>query len=100
VPHNIVVALQCPGRVREIDIDIGVTSSMIGPISKLMQEPLLELERIRIVSRGDTGPQVDGTFLGGSAPRLREVQLNGVAIPSLALRQFLSSTNNLVILEL
>ncbi|KAI0294161.1 hypothetical protein BC826DRAFT_1012684 [Russula brevipes] len=98
VLHNILVALQRPGRVR--DIDIGVTSSMIGPIFELMQEPFLELERIRIVSRDGTGSQVDGTFLGGSAPRLREIELRYVAISSSALRQLLPSTNNLVKLEL
>ena len=96
--RNIVAALRHPDRVCEIDLD--VTGSTIGSIVELIQEPFLSLERIRITSKDATGPPVLTRFLGGSAPRLEEIELCDVAIPFPALRRLLLSTTNLINLEL
>jgi hypothetical protein len=102
MPRNIVVALRHPDRLSEIDLY--VTSSMTGPIIEMMQKPCQELESIRIgVQYSDAmGPSrvTHNAFLGGSAPRLREIGLHGVLLPFPAIRQVLSSTNNLVDLRL
>ena len=96
--RNIVAALRHPDRVCKIELD--VTGSTIGSIVELIQEPFLSLERIQITSKDATRLPVLTAFLGGSAPRLVEIVLWGVAIPFPALRRLLLSTNNLINLEL
>jgi hypothetical protein len=104
MPRNIVVALRHPDRLLEIDLH--VTSSMNGPVIEMMQKPCQELESIRVgVQDSDAmGPPesrvVHNAFLGGSAPRLREIGLHGAALPFPEIRQVLSSTNNPVDLRL
>ena len=98
--RNITAALDHPDRVCEIDLD--VTSLTFGSIFESIQEPFPSLERltIEINCKDVTPPPVLTTFLGGSAPRLEEASLYGVAIPFPALRRLLLSTNNLVSLKL
>ena len=97
---NIVAALRRPDRVCEIDLNVTIVTT--GPIVELIQEPFLLLERVKmkITHNGATTPPVFTTFLGGSAPRLEEIELDGVTIPFPALRRLLLSTNNLVRLTL
>ena len=100
LPRNVVVALHRPDRLCEIYLD--VTSSMTRPIVEAIQKPFRALESIRITVRNATGPSilVRNAFLGGSAPHLREIELDGIAFPFSAIRQVLLSTNNLVELRL
>ena len=100
LPNNIIVALHHPGRV--YGIDLVLPSSLAGPIAKAIQEPLQALECIRITVENATGPPmiVREAFLGGSTPHLREIKLDGIAIPFPQIRQVLLSTNNLVELHL
>jgi hypothetical protein len=75
----------------------------MGPIVEAMQEPFQSLEYIRITATNAAEPPVlvREAFLGGSAPRLREIKLDGIAFPFSAIRQvFSSSANTLVELHL
>jgi hypothetical protein len=100
LPGNIVVALRRPDRLCEIDFD--VTNSMTGSIVELIQKPCQALESIRIRVKDAKGPSivVRNAFLGGSAPHLREIKLDGISLPFPEIRQVLLSTNNLVDLHL
>ncbi len=97
---NIIVALRRPDRVCQIDFTL--SSSLIRSIVSTIQEPFPELECIRIKVQDTTGRPLAfrGSFLGGSAPRVRDIHLDGVAIPFPAMRQVLLSTNSLVRLRL
>ena len=94
------VALRRPDRLCEIDLHVAV--SMLAPIVEMTQKPCKALESIRITVETPTGPSilVRNAFLGGSAPNLREIKLDGIAIPFPAIQQVLLSTNNLVSLYL
>jgi hypothetical protein len=98
--RNVLDALRRPDRLCEIDLQ--VTSSMTGSIAEVMQKPCQALECIRITVKYATEPPspVRNAFLGGSAPHLREIKLDGIAFPFPALRQVLLSTNSLVGLHL
>jgi hypothetical protein len=93
------VALRRPDRLCEIDLN--VTGSMTRSIIEAIQKPCQVLECIRITVKEVTEPPLVGNaFLGGSAPQLREVKLDGIAFPFPAIRKVLLSTNNLVDLHL
>jgi hypothetical protein len=99
LPKNIIAALRRPDRVYEIDLTL--PSSLIGSIVEAIQEPFQALECIRITvkDKDSTRPPmlVREAFLGGSAPRLREIKLDGIAFPFPIIQQILSSAaNNLV----
>jgi hypothetical protein len=104
LPNNIIAALRRPGRVYEIDLVL--PGLLFGSLVEVIQEPFQTLECIRITFKGVTGPPssspppVHNPFLGGSAPHLREIKLDGFALPFSAMRQVLLSTNNLVDLHL
>ena len=100
MPSNVMVALHHPHRLCEIDLD--VTSSMAGSFFEAIQKPcqLLECIRITVKDAMEPRPLVRDAFLGGSAPHLREIKLDGTAVPFPEIRQVLSSTNNLVELHL
>jgi hypothetical protein len=97
LPDNVVVALRHPARVCEIDLVL--QSSSMGSIVEAMQEPFQSLECIRIAVKNATGPPilVREAFLGGSAPPLREIKLDGIAFPFPAIRQALSSSANILV---
>jgi len=93
---NITAALQQRDRVCE-------TSPLVkGPlfekVSQIMQEPFPLLERLALWSCDSAVLVLPSTFLGGSAPRLRVLHLDGIAFS--ALPRLLSSTTDLVVLQL
>jgi hypothetical protein len=95
------LTLRHPNRLREIDLR--VPSSMTGPIVEMVPKPCSALESIRIVVKDATGPSIPvlDEFLGGSAPHLREIKLDGISLPFPEIRRVLSSSNfNLVQLHL
>jgi len=97
LPKNIIVALRRPDRVCELDLVL--SSSVIESIVPVIQEPFQALECLRITVKNAAKPPglFTGPFLGGSAPHLKEIKLDGVAFPFPEIRQVLSSTtNNLV----
>ncbi|KAI0272107.1 hypothetical protein BGY98DRAFT_1002546 [Russula aff. rugulosa BPL654] len=97
MPRNILVALRCSHRI--CDINLSVTSSMTGSIVELIQKPCPALEKIRLIVKDAMGPStipVHNAFLGGSAPRLREIELQGIALPFPEIRRVLFSAHNLL----
>ena len=100
LPKNIATALCYPDRVREIDL--GLTSTTVGSIVDAIKKPFQTLEYIRITIKDATGSPLlfrEG-FLGGSAPLLREITLDGINFPFPEIKKVISSTNNLVELNL
>ena len=100
IPKNVMAALRRPDRLCEIDFH--VTSSMLASIVEVTQKPCQALEIIRITVEDSTGPSVlvGKRFLGGSAPHLRKIKMDGVPLPFPEIRQVLLSTNNLVELHI
>ena len=101
LPDNIAAALRHWDRICEIDI--GVSRALAGPIVEVIHEPPLQaLKSIRVTVENATEPPllIRNSLLGGSAPHLREIKLDGIAFPFPAVQQVLSSTNSLVELHL
>lgn len=98
LPDNIISALRRPGRVREIDLVL--PWSLMQSTIEMIQEPFQALERIRLTAKNAVTRQpllASEELLGGSAPRLREIKLDGIAFPFPTIRQLLSSAaDNLV----
>jgi hypothetical protein len=98
LPDNIIAALECRDRVSQIHLSL--TCSQCEKLATVIQEPLPALTRldlVRVYGLGDenyeTMPVLPATFLGGSAPRLQSLTLNGVPFPTLP--QLLLSCNDL-----
>jgi hypothetical protein len=70
---------------------------MLASVAQVTQKMCQALESIRITVEAPTGPSIlfDYAFLGGSAPHLREIELDGIAFPFPAIRRVLLSTKNL-----
>ena len=100
LPKNFILALRCPDRVREIELVL--PRSLIGPIVEVIVGPFQALECVQIEVKNATEPPmlVREAFLGGSAPRLRVIKLDGIAFPFSAIRQVLLSSNDLLQLDL
>ena len=100
MPRHVMVALRRPERLCEIDLD--VTSSMTSLMVETIQKPCQVLERIRIKVQDATRSPilVHNALLGGPAPHLREIKLDGISFPFPKIRQTLLSTSNLVELYL
>lgn len=97
MPDNIIAALRRRDRVCEIDLVL--QSTLMVSIVKLIQEPFQALECIRLtVKTALSLPMLaPEALLGGSAPRLREIRLDGIGFPFPSMQQLLSSTTgNLV----
>ena len=93
---NIATALEHVGRV--CNVDLLVWHSELEKITRAMQKPFPVLKTLYIHLTDGTEPLLPGEFLGGSAPRLQEIYLEGV--PFLALPTLLLSTSDLVRLYL
>ena len=93
---NIIAALECSDRVYRIDIEI--SNSFMNILLGAMQQPFPELADLEIASFNnqfnETMAVVPDSFLGGSAPRLRRLLLNGIPFPGLP--KLLLSTTHLV----
>src|SRR5712672_2438892 len=63
-----------------------------------MQKPFPELIRLYVSVNGDVVPVLPDSFLGGSAPRLRELRLRSIPFPSIP--KLLLSADGLVTLQL
>lgn len=95
---NLIAALHHPDRVCEINF--AVTSPLLERSIVLLREPFPVLEHLRLRSRDSARrPLVlPNAFLGGSAPRLRDIHLDGIAFPTLP--HLLLTTRNLGSLQL
>jgi len=90
---NIVAAFRHRNRVYEIDLD-PLPLSLLETITPMMQESFPTLTLLALRSPVEPAAVLPDSFLGGCAPRLREVVLHGVPFPGLP--KLLLSTNNLV----
>ncbi|KAH8978291.1 hypothetical protein EDB92DRAFT_606668 [Lactarius akahatsu] len=95
---NVISALKYSDRIREINLTM--TSSLLEKLAALVQEPFPALEYLRMGSQEMLGSVVvlPDEFLGGSTPRLRQIDLSGTAFPLLP--RLLLSTKDLVSLQL
>ena len=94
---DLVAALEHRDRVSRITL-WGLTDSLVG--IKATQEPFPMLTYLRVQSCGNTAPSpaLPDAFLGGRAPRLQRMWLDGVRFPELP--KFLLSSSDLVELRL
>ncbi|KAH9168945.1 hypothetical protein EDB89DRAFT_1555889 [Lactarius sanguifluus] len=93
---NLFAALEQRDRVRHLALS--VTDLLLEEMATLMQEPFPELKFLAICPQSPNVPVLPDHFLGGSAPRLREIWLNDIPFP--ALPTLLSSASDLVKLVL
>jgi hypothetical protein len=96
---NIIAALEHKGRVCQIQLSC--FSSSQSRYVTAMHEPFLELTDLRLGGGfvfGEPRPTLPDSFLGGTAPRLRSLELSGVPFPGLP--KLLLSTTHLVDLDL
>ena len=90
---NIITALE--HVVRVCDVKLSVMGSELESISTAMQEPFPVLTTLLILSCDRNSPVIPTVFLGGSAPRLQYIHLEGIPFP--ALPALLLSTSDLVL---
>jgi hypothetical protein len=93
---NLIAALEHPDRVRYFGLDI--TGSQLGKMVTLMQVPFPILTHLKILSGRGYVSVFPTEFLGGSAPCLQNIRLNGIPFPTLP--RLLLSAGDLVTLEL
>ena len=82
---NFIAILDQPNRVRGVVLwDFGVEK--LGDVLAAMpRAPFPELTELQVWSNSDTPPVIPDSFLGGSAPRLRRLQLIGISFSKLRL---------------
>jgi len=92
---NVISALRHHNRVCKIHYrrNKQFQDSFLGEFAAI-DEPFPELTSLHLFSRAQNVPVVPDSFLGGSAPRLRSLDLDGIPYPSIG--KLLSSTTNLV----
>ncbi|KAH9169987.1 hypothetical protein EDB89DRAFT_2244339 [Lactarius sanguifluus] len=98
---NIIAALEHPDRICRARLY--VTESQLGRITAVMQEPFPVLTCLSLyicISEDENVPVgvIPSGFLAGSAPRLQEIELDGIPFP--ALPTLLLSASDLVTLRL
>jgi F-box-like len=93
---NVIAAIEHHDRVSEIDLY--ASSTLMKQLHEVMKKPYPVLTRLRLYMGQNSAPVLRGTFLGGSAPRLKELSLTGIPFP--ALPKLLSSCHDLVDVEL
>ena len=94
---NIMAALEHNDRVCEIKL-WDASSPQLEKVLAEMQEPFPALTSLLLRSRSEIAQIIPNSFLGGSAPRLRELTLDNIGFPGL--RKLLSSATHLVELDL
>ena len=78
---NIIAALEHPNRIHAIRLSASHT--LLEKMSTVAQEPFPELTRLWLESKGDKHmPVLPDAFLGGYAPRLQKVYLDGIPFPA------------------
>ena len=92
---NIIAVLERKDRVCQISL-MDIPNSRLEELFAAVQEPFTELTHLRLSSSG--GPVIPDLFLGGSAPRMHTILLDGILFPGLS--KLLLSTTHLVGLHL
>jgi hypothetical protein len=98
--ENIIAALEHNDRVYQIDLKwISSPEWEYVTYSAAMQKPFPELTDLRLsMYKGESGPILPDSFLGGTAPRLRSLHCRRIPFPGLP--KLLLSATNLVDLTL
>ena len=96
---NVIAALRERDRVRKIHYNDyeDCEDSLLKEIAAI-DEPFPSLTGLSLISSAQNATVLPDSFLGGSAPRLRSLELFGIPYPSIG--KLLSSTTNLVRLSL
>ena len=93
---NIIALLERSDLVRRITqiTLLGLSSSQLEDVSELMQVPFPELTDLSLFHDDEAAPALplSDSFLGGSAPRLQYLELEGIPFPGLPML-FLSATH-------
>jgi hypothetical protein len=94
---NLIAALERNDRVCQITLGLDL---QLGMVLDAMQEPFPALSHLTLYPNtpGIIAPIVPDSFMGGSAPRLQYLVLEGVLIPGLP--KLLLTTTDLVLLDL
>ena len=93
---NIIAALEHPDRVRCLKLPM--TRFLFGKVATVAQGPFPALTELQLSLEGGSVFVLPSEFLGGSAPRLRMILLEGIPFPTLP--TLLSSASDLVLLSL
>lgn len=94
---NILAALEHPDRVRVVELS--VPHSLLEKMVTVTQEPFPALTRLWLASKDwNCTPALPDTFLGGRAPCLQKIRLDGISFP--AAPALLLSARDLVVVEL
>ena len=93
---NVIAALRHPNRVCSVTLE--VPGPAVGRVATVMQESFPVLTHLFFYTWDRNAPVLPGGFLGGSAPCLHEIYIEGVPFP--ALPALLLSTHDLVTLKL
>ncbi len=96
-PDNIVAALGQSNRVCQVNLS-GLADRQLETILAAMQVPFPELTELALSSYDVEQPVIPDSFLGGSSPRLRTFDLEGIPFPGLP--KLLSSATHLAHLNL
>ena len=94
--NNVLEALRLNDRI--LDINLQLISIPLLTALATINEPFKALTSLELRTTDENAPALPESFLGGSAPRLRELSLDG--IPSPAVSKLLSSAKDLVSLRL
>ena len=95
---NVIAALEHNDRVRKVDLR-GVQSFQAEKVLSVMQKPFPELTDLKLGwNGGGTVPVFPESFLGGSAPGLQTLYLDGIPTPTL--RKLVLFSTNIVTLSL
>ena len=90
---SLLVTLEHSGRIRQIDLSL--TGPQLREVATvMMHEPFPALKRLILGWKDTRPPPLSRGFLGGSAPCLQYIHLDGIPFP--ALPTLLSSTNDLL----
>jgi hypothetical protein len=95
---NVIAALEHPNRVCRIWLAIPTSHWQFGRIATVMQKPFPVLTSLSIASESRDSFDIPCELLGGSAPRLQQIELDNVSFP--ALPKLLLSAKDLVELSL
>jgi hypothetical protein len=90
---NIIVALGRSNHVYRVNL-WDLAGWQLEEVLAAMQVPFPELTDLHLASNGETMPVIPYSFLDGSAPRLRDFQLEGIPFPGLP--KHILSANHLV----
>ena len=88
--NNVIAALVHRNRVCKVDLWC-LANWQLEEVFAAMQLPFPELTDLRLHSNGKTPPVIPDSFLNGSAPRLRHLDLNKIPFPGLS-KLLLSAT--------